>query len=411
VETPTLRCANRACGHVLFGAVPFCPYCGIEQQGGVIEVLPDVHVVPPAPLTLETPKPASEARKPTPGPMSERLAIDPAEAARLEKARFEKGRLEKDTLQKSSLEKANLEKAALEKSQLEHTQSRQRALDLQKKVEGLRATGAIWRDATALRRASWFFWSPRFGRTLVLLWLIVGLFLATAARHSLDPLSPELSWLAWLRISLAALVLAAILATAPRLLRFAVRRDLDRVKPEFAPLFGPPVPTNGYMVSMNREQHGPFTSGELQQMILRGQINLTTLIWRQGMSDWQPAGLVPGAADFGPLSRSRLRRLAATVAGEPRPPAFATYATRLRKTNAAIAATGVPDPTPLLVKHAGLPSTTALAGVLAALLAFTVFGRPLYGDYLAGTERTPAPATTAMVPNVTEQPPREKPAS
>jgi GYF domain 2 len=285
-------------------------------------------------------------------------------------------------------------------------QARERVREAEKKAEQLSKSGSNWRKAAALRRASWFFWNPRFGRALVLLWLISGLYLAFGAAQSTHPAAATLPALAWLKIIVVALVLATILAKAPRLLQWAVRRDLGRIVPELEPLFQPPVPANGYMVSISGQQHGPFTSNDLQRMISNDQVNLMTMIWRQGMPDWQPAGLVPGATGFGPLSRTRLRRLAAVVAGEPKPPVFARYASELRKINTQITLVAVAEPAQFQVKLAALPTTSAISGVLAALLAFMVFGGPLYGSYLSGLHDVTTPAITE---HAVSEPTRQRP--
>jgi hypothetical protein len=394
VETPNLHCTNLACGHTLFGIVPFCPYCGELQRHA--DGQSDIDAVPPA----------SQTRRPPSAAPGETTADSSIEIVERDPTRAPNQVADsKPAVDPTRLETAEPGQTGLATAQITQAELIQRTLELEKKAKVLSATASSWRNASALRRASWLFWTPRFGPALLSFWLIIGLVLASAVRQNLQTEPAQLPWLAWLKIGMAALVLATILAKIPELLRLALRRDLVRVMPELAPLFEPPVLTNGYIVSMRGEQHGPFTSGELQQMILRDQINLTTLIWRQGMNDWRPAGLVPGATDLGPLSRSRLRRLAATVAGEPKPPAFAAYASALRKINTQIAALGVLDPAQFIVKRAALPGASAIAAACMVLLVFLVFGGPLYGDYFVGREQAPAP-TLSLVPATTVPQPR-----
>jgi hypothetical protein len=40
----------------------------------------------------------------------------------------------------------------------------------------------------------------------------------------------------------------------------------------------------------NGQQHGPVTLEALRQLMARGQVAPASLVWREGMGDWQPAG-------------------------------------------------------------------------------------------------------------------------
>ena len=66
--------------------------------------------------------------------------------------------------------------------------------------------------------------------------------------------------------------------------------------PPTLPLQAPPLPASAsapttlYMVAINQQQAGPYTVAHLQQFIAAGQINADTLVWRQGLSQWQPLG-------------------------------------------------------------------------------------------------------------------------
>jgi hypothetical protein len=54
----------------------------------------------------------------------------------------------------------------------------------------------------------------------------------------------------------------------------------------------PPPPQVQYNISTNGQQSGPFGWQQLQQMAQNGQLKQDTYVWKQGMSDWQPAGEV-----------------------------------------------------------------------------------------------------------------------
>lgn len=56
----------------------------------------------------------------------------------------------------------------------------------------------------------------------------------------------------------------------------------------------PPPLTNtiSYFVAINNQQSGPFEENQLLDLIKNGQLSGETLVWNQGMSDWQKAATV-----------------------------------------------------------------------------------------------------------------------
>lgn len=61
----------------------------------------------------------------------------------------------------------------------------------------------------------------------------------------------------------------------------------------------PPIPgvqAYQYMVAVNNQQAGPYTAQHLQQFFAAGQLNPSTLVWRQGFATWLPLGQVPELA-------------------------------------------------------------------------------------------------------------------
>lgn len=64
----------------------------------------------------------------------------------------------------------------------------------------------------------------------------------------------------------------------------------------------PPVPIVKFYVVINGEQSGPFTMGELRTMVAAGDIDESTLVWKDGMKDWAEAGSVGALQEL--LSRS-----------------------------------------------------------------------------------------------------------
>lgn len=60
----------------------------------------------------------------------------------------------------------------------------------------------------------------------------------------------------------------------------------------------PPAPVSQYFVAVNGQQSGPFGVAQLQQYAAQGQINAQTLVWKQGMAGWEPAGNVAELAQI-----------------------------------------------------------------------------------------------------------------
>lgn len=55
----------------------------------------------------------------------------------------------------------------------------------------------------------------------------------------------------------------------------------------------PPLPPSiKFFMAVNGQQQGPFELGALKQMILQNQLTKESLVWREGMAAWAPAGQV-----------------------------------------------------------------------------------------------------------------------
>lgn len=54
----------------------------------------------------------------------------------------------------------------------------------------------------------------------------------------------------------------------------------------------PPIPNVQYHVSINGQQMGPYNIQQLKEMVLNGQFNANSYVWKQGMQNWQQAGSV-----------------------------------------------------------------------------------------------------------------------
>ena len=66
--------------------------------------------------------------------------------------------------------------------------------------------------------------------------------------------------------------------------------------PAMAP---PPMPAAAaFHVAINGAQQGPFDVNMLRQMAGQGQVNPQSMVWKQGMPSWAPAGQVPELAQI-----------------------------------------------------------------------------------------------------------------
>ncbi len=55
----------------------------------------------------------------------------------------------------------------------------------------------------------------------------------------------------------------------------------------------PPPPVSQYNVAINGQSTGPYTIQVLSQMVATGQFTKNSLVWKNGMANWQAAGEIP----------------------------------------------------------------------------------------------------------------------
>lgn len=60
----------------------------------------------------------------------------------------------------------------------------------------------------------------------------------------------------------------------------------------------PPIPTVAYHVAINGQAAGPFDINTLRQMVAAGQLTVSTLVWKPGMSNWSRADSVDDLAQL-----------------------------------------------------------------------------------------------------------------
>ncbi len=60
----------------------------------------------------------------------------------------------------------------------------------------------------------------------------------------------------------------------------------------------PPPPVSQYFIAVNGAQQGPYDDNTFRGMIQSGVVKKETVIWKNGMAGWLPAGQVPELAAF-----------------------------------------------------------------------------------------------------------------
>jgi hypothetical protein len=60
----------------------------------------------------------------------------------------------------------------------------------------------------------------------------------------------------------------------------------------------PQAAGDGYFVNISGNRAGPYSMDELRQFVTSGQINKETLVWKEGMLQWQQADMVTELSDL-----------------------------------------------------------------------------------------------------------------
>jgi len=55
----------------------------------------------------------------------------------------------------------------------------------------------------------------------------------------------------------------------------------------------PPLPKASWYASLGGDRKGPMDDKALASLISSGKVSRDTLVWRQGMGEWTPAGKLP----------------------------------------------------------------------------------------------------------------------
>ena len=67
---------------------------------------------------------------------------------------------------------------------------------------------------------------------------------------------------------------------------------MNGMQPMGMPQMGGMQPMVSYMMSVNGQQAGPYNWAQLQQLVQQGQLTQQSYVWKQGMAEWTPAGMV-----------------------------------------------------------------------------------------------------------------------
>src|SRR5664279_6048130 len=63
------------------------------------------------------------------------------------------------------------------------------------------------------------------------------------------------------------------------------------------------------------QQHGPYPEVQFRELIAKGSVRADTLVWTEGMADWQKAGEVPGLMSGGAAGPPVIPRFGAPPMG------------------------------------------------------------------------------------------------
>jgi hypothetical protein len=67
---------------------------------------------------------------------------------------------------------------------------------------------------------------------------------------------------------------------------------LNNRKIEKQPSYTPPLNHHKYFYLLNEQQLGPISKKELEELLSSTKINSTTLVWCEGMDDWEEVSKV-----------------------------------------------------------------------------------------------------------------------
>ena len=67
------------------------------------------------------------------------------------------------------------------------------------------------------------------------------------------------------------------------------------------------MPDAPWLVYDGRQQHGPYTTQQMVDMLVRGQVDWLWHVWREGMAKWVPAAQLFTIPELSLDGKCRLR--------------------------------------------------------------------------------------------------------
>lgn len=91
----------------------------------------------------------------------------------------------------------------------------------------------------------------------------------------------------------------------------------EPTKPTVAP---PPPPTFSFYALIDNKQYGPYDKIQFKRLVDNDMVNRNTLVWKEGMAQWQAAKEVPEMEEFFPNNNQTPPPIPPSSMGPPPPP-------------------------------------------------------------------------------------------
>lgn len=82
----------------------------------------------------------------------------------------------------------------------------------------------------------------------------------------------------------------------------------------------PPPPSFSFYALIDNKQYGPYDKIQFKRLVDNDMVNMDTLVWKEGMAQWQAAKDVPDMEEFFPKKSSQTPPPPPTTMGPPPPP-------------------------------------------------------------------------------------------
>ena len=82
----------------------------------------------------------------------------------------------------------------------------------------------------------------------------------------------------------------------------------------------PPPPSFSFYALIDNKQYGPYDKIQFKRLVDNDMVNMDTLVWKEGMAQWEAAKDVPDLEEFFPKKNSQTPPPPPTTMGPPPPP-------------------------------------------------------------------------------------------